>query len=237
VARILYDLAGADDERRFSPNCWRVKMALAHKQLSFDARPWRFTEKEAIAFSGQGLVPVLVDGERVVVDSWGICQYLDETYPTLPLAESAQARAYALFIKHWAERVLHPAIFRVILPDIYVQVHPKDRGYFRSSREARVGTTLEAYSADRPTHLATLHQALDPLRATLNVQAFVSGSAPGLADYLVFGAFQWARCTSPAQLLESEDPIHLWRERMLALHGSLAARAPGYPTVSPEPPQ
>jgi glutathione S-transferase len=27
----LYDLAGAEDDRRFSPYCWRVKMALQHK--------------------------------------------------------------------------------------------------------------------------------------------------------------------------------------------------------------
>jgi len=29
----LYDLAGAEAERRFSPFCWRTKMALAHKVL------------------------------------------------------------------------------------------------------------------------------------------------------------------------------------------------------------
>jgi hypothetical protein len=29
----LYDLAGAEDDLRFSPNCWRIKMALEHKSL------------------------------------------------------------------------------------------------------------------------------------------------------------------------------------------------------------
>lgn len=65
----LYDLAGASDELRFSPNCWRIKMALAHKGLSVEAVPWRFVEKEAIAFSGQKTVPVLVDADTVVSDS------------------------------------------------------------------------------------------------------------------------------------------------------------------------
>jgi Glutathione S-transferase, N-terminal domain len=32
----LYDLAGADLERRFSPYCWRIKLALMHKGLPFD---------------------------------------------------------------------------------------------------------------------------------------------------------------------------------------------------------
>jgi hypothetical protein len=29
----LYDLAGAESERRFSPYCWRIKLALMHKGL------------------------------------------------------------------------------------------------------------------------------------------------------------------------------------------------------------
>ena len=49
----LYDLAGAEPERRFSPYCWRIKLALMHKGLPFDTIPWRFTDKEAIAFSGR----------------------------------------------------------------------------------------------------------------------------------------------------------------------------------------
>ena len=65
----LYDLAGAEDDRRFSPNCWRSRMALKHKGLEFETIPWRFTEKDAIAFSGQGLVPVLVDGSNIIHDS------------------------------------------------------------------------------------------------------------------------------------------------------------------------
>ena len=39
----LYDLAAAEDDRRFSPYCWRTKMALKHKGLEFETVPWRFT--------------------------------------------------------------------------------------------------------------------------------------------------------------------------------------------------
>src|SRR5688500_18899507 len=80
----LYDLAGAEDDRRFSPYCWRVKMALMHKGLEFETVPWRYTEKEAIAFSGQGAVPVLVDGGQAVHDSWNIAVYLEDAYPSRP---------------------------------------------------------------------------------------------------------------------------------------------------------
>jgi glutathione S-transferase len=234
MARTLYDLAGAEDNRRFSPYCWRVKMALRHKGLSFETVPWRFTEKDVIAFSSQGLVPVLVDGERVVTDSWAILQYLEATYSeTAPLAEGAQAWAYARFIKQWTERSLQAALMRIILPDVLAHLHPKDREYFRTSREARLGTTIEGFAADRPAHLAHLKKVLDPLRATLSEQPFL-GTVPGLADYLVFGAFQWARCTSPVPLLKPEDPIFAWRERMLVLFGGLATQTLGYSTAAPE---
>jgi glutathione S-transferase len=65
----LYDLAGADPDRRFSPYCWRIRLALAHKRLPVETVPWRFTEKAEIAPSGGKTVPVLVDGDRWIADS------------------------------------------------------------------------------------------------------------------------------------------------------------------------
>ena len=80
----LYDLAGAEDDRRFSPYCWRVKMALKHKGLDFETIPWRFTDEEAIAPYKSTTVPVLLDGNESVADSWAIALYLDEVYPSRP---------------------------------------------------------------------------------------------------------------------------------------------------------
>ena len=80
----LYDLAGADLERRFSPCCWRIKLALMHKGLPFDTIPWRFIGEKAIAFSGQRRVPVLIDGDQDVFNSWTIANYLKDRHPDRP---------------------------------------------------------------------------------------------------------------------------------------------------------
>jgi glutathione S-transferase len=225
----LYDLAGAEDERRFSPYCWRIKMALAHKGLEFETMPWRFTEKDAIAFSGQGAVPVLVDGPRTVSDSWRIALYLDEAYPERPpLMDSEQARGAIFVFKQWSERNIHPAVFQVILLDLFAHLHNKDKAYFRESREKRFGTTLEAYGSDRTGALAKFHKALDPVRPLLIEQPFIGGRSPSFADYILFGAFQWARVMSPTHLLEPDDPVYIWRERMLDIHGGIARRALGF---------
>src|ERR1700684_1551851 len=112
---VLYDLAGADPDLRFSPYCWRTRFALAHKGLPVETVPWRFTDRDAIAFSGQGKVPVIQDGGAVVVDSWQIAEYLEDQVPTPTLFGDATGRAHALFLNAWADSVLAGGIARFIV--------------------------------------------------------------------------------------------------------------------------
>lgn len=225
-----WELAGAEDDRLFSPNCWRVRMALAQKGLQTETVPWRFTEKDAISFSGQGLVPVIRDGDREVHDSWAIAVYLDEAYPDRSmLFDSAQARSLALFFKHWCERNVHGAMFRVIVTGLFASLHAKDKAYFRETREKRFGKTLEELGTESHAALPALRAAFDPVRPLLVAQHFVSGAKPGFADYLLFGPFQWARVVSPVRLLEPDDPMYAWRERMLDLFDGMPRQARGYP--------
>ena len=225
----LYDLAAAEDDRRFSPYCWRTKMALKHKGLEFETLPWRFTEKERIEFTGSTTVPVIVDGKRAVYDSFEIAVYLDEAYPSRPgLFEGTESRALSLFMHHWAVRSLHAPLLRAILLDLHRHLHEKDKAYFRESREKRLGGRLEDVGAEPKKWLAEFRGALEPLRPALVQNAFVAGKGPGFADYIVFGTFQWARSVSPLRLLEPDDPVYAWRERMLDLWGGHARLAKGF---------
>jgi glutathione S-transferase len=226
MTRRLYDLAGADPNLRFSPYCWRAKFALAHKGLSVETIPWRFTEKDAIALSGQERVPVLLDGDKVVHDSWTIACYLEDAYPDRPsLFGGAAARAPTRFLNNWADTILNPGIIRFVLSDIFRVIDPKDRNYFRTTREQRFGTTIEAFSAERDKHLPVFRQSLAPLRTTLAAQPYLAGERPAYADYIVLGSFQWPRCISTFALLEPDDPIAAWRERMLDALDGLGRKA------------
>ena len=226
----LYDLAGAEDDRRFSPYCWRIRMALAHKGLAVETIPWRFTEKDRIAATGQGRVPVLVDDERWLWDSWTIANDLENRYPDRPsLFGGGAGRALARFHANWTDTVLHGALIRLVVLDIFNHCHDKDRAYFRASREERFGATLEAVAAEREARLPALRDTLTPLRLTLRDQNFLGGDRPLYADYIVFGAFQWARAISAFKLIAADDPVYLWRARMLDLFDGLAGKAKGYP--------
>jgi|HubBroStandDraft_6_1064221.scaffolds.fasta_scaffold580175_2 glutathione S-transferase len=225
----MYDLAGADPNRRFSPYCWRIRMALAHKDLAVETIPWRFTEKAAIAHSGQDRVPVIEDGDRVVSDSWAIANYLEDAYPERPsLFGGAAARAAARFINSWADTVQNGGSASFVAVDIVRNLDPRDRDYFLESRAKRFGMTLEQFCANRDSRIAGFRQTLEPLRMTLKSQPFLGGDAPLYPDYIVFGGFQWARTISDFALLEASDPIAAWRERMLDLFDGLARKNPGY---------
>ncbi len=221
----MYDLAGADPDIRFSPYCWRIRFALAHKGLPVETVPWRFTDTDAIAFSGQGKVPVIRDGDTVVSDSWAIAEYLDDRHPEPPLFGGASGRAHAQFINAWADGVLVGAIARFIVRDLFDIIDPKDRDYFRTSREARFGASLESVQSGREDRLAAFRDALLPIRMVLRRQDWLGGSGPSYADYIIAGTLMWPRCASRFALLDDNDSVAAWLDRMLDLHDRLGRSA------------
>jgi glutathione S-transferase len=229
MAITLYDLAGAEADRRFSPFCWRARMALAHKGLDVETVPWRFTEKDQLPQPNAGRVPVIVDDGKVVHDSTAIADYLETRYPDRPtLFAGESGRALTSFVQNWTETVLQPALVGLVVLDIWQHAAPQDQSYFRQSREERFGTSLENVVKDREQRLPAFRDSLAPLRRTLERQKFLSGEVPAYADYVVFGAFQWARAISDLELLAADDPVAAWRGRLLDAFGGLARRAPAY---------
>ncbi len=229
MSLVLYDLA-APGGRRFSPNCWRTTMALAHKGLEWESRATLFTEIAGIAGGGQKTVPVLEDAGTVVGDSWQIAEHLETRYADRPsLFGGETGKRLAWFVQQWAITQLHAPIFRMIVADIHDRLAPADRLYFRTSREKRLGgRILEAVQAEREATLPAFRAALAPLRLALASQAFLGGAAPTYADYVVLGPFQWARTMSPFRLLAEDDAVAAWLGRCLDLYNGLARRAPAF---------
>jgi glutathione S-transferase len=226
----LYELVGTDSARPFSPFCWRTRMALAHKGLDHGSIPWRFTEKDTIAPHGSEKVPVLLHGEKPVADSWVIANYLEDAFPNRPsLFGGEGGRAAFRLINAWGDVTVNGGMFPLIVSDIPSHLGPVDADYFRRSREARLGRKLEEVAAERDKSVAAFRRSLEPMRMTLRAQPYLGGSQPNYADYIAFGGFQWARVVSPFRLLEQDDPIYAWRERLLDAFDGLARKSPGFP--------
>ena len=222
----LYDLL-AEGDRRPSPFCWRAKFALKHKGLDWRDEPVGFTEKQKIAFAQSQTVPVIHDGPKAVKDSWAIANHLDQAYPDKPLFKSEMAHSYARFASGWVDTAVQPALFPILVGDLYDRVRPVDQPYFRESRGKRLGTTdFAGFQAKaREKGVAAFRAVLEPARRLLGEQKFLAGEHPAYPDYALAGAFLWARIASPLVLLEPDDPVHAWRERMLDLFGGMGRKA------------
>lgn len=91
----------------FSTNVERIALAAAHKGIELEYVDIPYDDRsEVLRVSGQELVPVLVDGERVIADSPVILDYLEERFPEPPLYPADPARrAEARVFVDWFNRV------------------------------------------------------------------------------------------------------------------------------------
>lgn len=219
----LYELV-LNHGRSVSPFVWRAKMALAHKGFKPERVAIGYGDKAMLAFSGQDRVPVLVDGETVVSDSWRIACYLEDAYPERPsLFGGDTGRALARLTNHWCDSQQLSAMFMLCCAPTFDITPEADQPYYRESRFQWTGMTMEQIR--QAGDLKKIRAALQPMRLTLAEQPFLAGDTAAYADYCAFGAFMWARI-STGRILEQDDPVEDWRQRMLDLFGGLARNAP-----------
>jgi glutathione S-transferase len=225
MVRILYTLCGADESRPFSPHCWKIVLALAHKGLDYVEKPTPFTEIPRLENGFSRTVPILRNGNLLIRDSFDIALYLEETYPERPTLFGGEGgKTLSRFVERFSQTIVHPAIASIAVPDIHDMLAEDDRIYFRATREAALGRTLEEIRADRETSIGIFASKLEPVRQTLKYQSFLGGDGPLFADYILFGALQWMRITTGGDILADGDPVGAWFERCLDLYEGLGRR-------------
>ena len=88
----------------------KVRICLAEKELPFKdirmdiGRAKEHLKPEYLQINPNGVVPTLVDDDKIIIDSSVICEYLDEKYPQVRLspedpAERARMRAWMRFLE------------------------------------------------------------------------------------------------------------------------------------------
>ncbi len=219
----LYVLCGADASIQWSPYCWRAAMALAHKDVKTRMMPW---QQGKTLPGGSSQVPILVDHGDIVGGSLAIARYLERKYTAGPSLFSGDGGdAHIHFLAAWTDTVLIPALLPIVAPDLPHLMPAATVAAFTADHQKRIGMSFGAARRDRGKLIAAASHALSPLRNVLGFAEFLGGPEPSYADYVVFGAFQWVRCGSSAELLDPADPIARWRDTMLGLFDDYARNA------------
>ena len=117
---------------------------------------------------------------------------------------------------------------RIIVADVYETIKPDDKIYFRETREKMLNNSLEDIEKESSKHILIFQKELNPFRKILKNNNFFLGSKPMYCDYILFGFFMWARNTSKKYLLEKDDVLWHWRNRMLNLFDGFAKKSNGH---------
>ena len=200
----LYELSGKNNVR-FSPYCWRARMALNYKKLDFQSIPIKFTEKKLIEFSNQKLLPVLVDEDKVISDSWNIAIYLDKKYPFNQNLIAESEIKFNLFINQWADKMLNAAIIKIVIYDITKNLDSEDKEYFINSRTKKFGISPKDMADKSIASLSQLYKHTTFLNSILEKQNFISGHNVGYSDFIIAGSLKWGMQVCDTNLLDEKN--------------------------------
>jgi glutathione S-transferase len=205
----LFELVNAKGVS-LSPFVWRIRCALALKELSWKSTKLGFTDPR----KGFKTFPALRHGQKLMDGSWVIASHLEQRFPKRESLFGPGGEVHASMLAHWVDSQLLVVVFRTIVLDIHDCARAIDQAYFRQSREARVGDTLEATQARQRERGNQLKPLLEPARRQFGETPFLHGESPRYGDFCLFGMFQWAHGCSDYAFLEPDDPVSGWLSRM-----------------------
>lgn len=213
----LFELCGEDTDVRFSPFVWRIRLILENKGISFNSEPVTFLNKDAMAGSGFEKVPTIRHGDQWLTESFKIARYLDEQFPEKSIFKGA-SKTQALLLNNWVDRHLVAPIFPMIAADIVKVLGEEDYAFFRKSREAVLGRTLEEAAEGRHDARENLIADLASLESILAETTFFGGDEPDFLDLCILGSLMWPHVVSSFDPIEGSTALTDWRKRMIGVH-------------------
>jgi len=210
-----------------SPFIWATKYAVAHKGFELDIVPGGFTGIMERTGGRTERLPAIVDDGKWVLDSWGIVEYLDETYPDRPaLIPHPGIATLTRFLDTWTWGTATGPWMRCYCQDYRDLSQPQDHDYITRSRENMLNATLEEVQAGREDRLPAISAALEPLRSALRDARWLGGDEPNYADYRILGSFLFTASVAKTPALAADDPLRDWLDRCFDLFDGLG-RHPG----------
>ena len=213
-----------------SPCAAKVRAVLAEKALPYESRIVDIIEKENLRpeylrLHPKGLVPTLVDGDTVVIDSTIVMEYLDTAYATDSL-EPAGAYAQAKMRKwpKWVDETLHPnwpGLAWLIL------IRPRWLAKSPAEIEALLAKLIDPVRRDRqqrmlaqgftaPEFIAsmrTLDASLADMEKALAVAPWLAGDTITLADCAMLPYVAAAELFGLAMMIEARPRVADWLAR------------------------
>jgi glutathione S-transferase len=165
----------------------------------------------------QATVPCITDVDgRTIQDSRAIALYLEEKYPTPSIFQGGQGIHF--FFDNWSVESIGHKTFLLSVLAMYSGLDEEAKNYYRTSREAMFGTTLEEFAGNHEDHISALNKALHPIAMILAEYKFLTGDQVGWADIVIASHLVCIKKTRPdillGKVLLKNDHLKAWWDRM-----------------------
>ncbi|KAJ7818321.1 hypothetical protein B0H14DRAFT_2373211 [Mycena olivaceomarginata] len=236
VSIIFYDIPSTHPSRTWSPNLWKTRLlnqksryALNFKRVPYKTVWLEYPEIEGrckeIGAPPSGVkpdgrphftLPVIQDLSTgaVISDSSKIAAYLDATYPDRPRLMPPGTTGLHRAFEDAARTQLDP-ISRYGPPASHKNLNPLSAEYFRRTREATWGKTLEELTPKGEEDAVEWKKLEDGfgkldewIRANGEGSSYFMGDALTYADIFLAAYVHWIRLVLP----EKWDEIKLWHQ-------------------------
>ena len=203
----------------YSPFAAKCRKCLEWKRLEFEAVEVPYLDRrELVRVSGGVHVPVLADGNLVVVGSDRITAYLDESYR--PSLRPGHLCGPATVLEQWADGPLEDVAFRLAAPRVEARMAELNggrddaRAMYRVIKERKFGAgCLDAWRAAEDELHARLRALLQPLAVTLQSTPWLLGDAPTVGDAAVWGNLYMIESVWPGFARGLDAPLSEWYAR------------------------
>jgi len=210
----LYDMSNSAGVSA-SPYGYRIHAALHLLSLPYGTELLSFSQIDEMFSRTHKTVPVLVDGDLEIGDSWAIANHLAENHdPGNLLFGGVGGYPLACFITRWVDVTIMGAVNRIIVKDVHDSIHQADQAGYRNKQETRYGQTLEALHLTGGTGLIDFQVSLYPARQSIKDSPYLGGDSPTYADFALHSVFRWSRLISEIELLRGDDRLRGWIRRM-----------------------
>ncbi|KAJ6530937.1 hypothetical protein DFH09DRAFT_994320 [Mycena vulgaris] len=223
---VFYDIPSTFPNKAWSFNTWKTRYALNYKGIPYKTVWLEYPEIEPFSKEigaaptrkkpdgrPHYTLPMIHDPSTgaVVSDSTKIAVYLDVTYPdTPPLMPAGTVGLHRAFED--AVNPLLSSVFPYAVPGTNTKLNPVSEAYFRRTREALWGKTLEDLVPTGAEHVAgwvKLNEGFGKLdewiRANGDGSAYLMGDAPCYADMVIAGYVIWIKLVIPDRWEEIKE--------------------------------
>lgn len=148
-----------------------------------------------------------------ITDSWNIARYLDETYPTRHVVIPRETAVLQKTFLTVVEPKLQIGIFLYTIMQTQSQMNPRSREWYRKTREAELGRTLEEIGPEGSQEremlwkniLDVFSQVSSWMEENEKGSVFVCGKEPTFADFVIGSHLTWVKRVLGPQSKEYQE--------------------------------